>query len=127
MNLSDPIADMFTRIRNAQIVKKNIVWIPYSKIKKNILIIFKKEGYIYNFKHIKNILEVKLKYYFNKPVIKKIKRISKPGLRIYKKKNNIPYIINGLGTVILSTSKGLLTDKQARKNNIGGELICYIY
>lgn len=129
MNIQDPIADMLTRIRNSQVAKKNIVSIPLSKIKKEIAVILKKEGFIKNFevnKIFKPELILNLKYFREKPVIEIIKRISSPGLRIYKNKKKLPKVMSGMGIAIISTSKGLMTDKIARKNNIGGEIICYI-
>lgn len=130
MSMSDPISDMLTRIRNAQKVKKKIVFIPFSKVKFSIIKIFKDEGYIKDFVSL-NIVKIKnikifLKYYNNKPVIEILKRISKPSLRIYKKKNVIPKILNGLGTVIISTPLGIISDKKAEFYGVGGEIICYI-
>ncbi len=132
MSMQDPIGDMFTCIRNSQLVKKNIVKICYSKFKLSILNIFYSEGFIKNFKIInynnyKKKILIYLKYYNNKPVITKIKRISSPGLRVYKSCKKLPIIMSGFGLVIISTSKGILSDKQARLLNIGGEIICYIF
>lgn len=128
--MSDPISDMLTRIRNAQKVKKKIVFIPFSKIKFSIIKIFKDEGYIKDFVSLsivkKKSIKIFLKYYNNKPVIEILKRISKPSLRVYKKKKNISKILNGLGTVIVSTSLGIISDKKAKFYGIGGEIICYI-
>ncbi len=131
MSMQDSISDMFTCIRNAQIVKKKRITIYYTKFKHSILNIIHSEGYIKKFNiffdsKIKKI-EIYLKYYFNKPVISLIKRISRPGLRIYKSYKNLPFLKSGLGVVIVSTSKGVLTDKKARFLNVGGEIICYIF
>ena len=132
MTLVDPIGDMFTRIRNGQMRNLNSVNIPASKFRSKILEILKTEGYITNFfieklKNNKTNLKVNLKYYEGNPVIKEIKRISKPGRRIYSKANSIPKIQNGLGVAILSTPKGVMSDNEARKNNIGGEVICKVF
>ncbi len=131
MSMQDPISDMLTNIRNAQLSKKLNISIFYSKIKESILNILFNEGYIcnyrfYYFNKIKKIL-INLKYFLNNPVISKIKRISKPGLRIYKNYKNLPSIISGLGIFIISTSLGILSDKNARKFKVGGEIICYVY
>ncbi|GLR25572.1 MULTISPECIES: 30S ribosomal protein S8 [Limnobacter] len=130
MSMSDPIADMLTRIRNAQGVEKTSVQMPSSKLKVAIAQVLKDEGYIENFSVIgeaaKPVLSVELKYYAGRPVIEKIERVSKPGLRIYKGKNDIPQVMNGLGVAIVSTSKGLMTDRKARSTGIGGEVICYV-
>ncbi|WMC19754.1 MAG: 30S ribosomal protein S8 [Enterobacteriaceae bacterium PC38] len=130
MSLQDPISNMLTYIRNGQIIKKKKINIPFSNIKKEIAKILKQEGYIKDYKiKIKNIkkIELILKYFKNKPVIENIKRISKPSLRIYKKKKNLPVVMNYLGIAIISTSKGIMTDSLARKLGLGGEIICYIY
>ena len=132
MGLSDPIADMLTVIRNANRVKNEKVDIPSSKLKLEIIKILKNEGYIKNFKLIeeekKSFIRVYLKYTPDgQSVIHNLKRISKPSLRLYRKKNKIPRVYNGYGTSIISTSKGVLTDKKARENNVGGEVICYIW
>ncbi len=131
MSMQDPIADMFTCIRNAQLSKKKKIIIYYSKFKISILDIFYNEGFIKKYDIFLNIFKIKqikiyLKYYNKFPVISNIKRISRPGLRIYKSCKKIPLLISGLGVVILSTSKGVLSDKQARNYNVGGEIICYI-
>lgn len=130
MSMQDPIADMLTCIRNGQFAKKNTINIFFSKIKFFIVKVLKEEGYIQDFKicQIKKIkkIELTLKYFKGYPVIKSIKRVSKPGLRIYKVSNKLPIIMNGLGTAIISTSKGVMTDNEARKIKIGGEVICYI-
>lgn len=130
MSMSDPIADMLTRIRNAQLAKKGIVEMPSSRIKQAIANVLKEEGYIENFsinnQNNKDILEVKLKYYSDNPVIESIRRISKPGLRIYKSSQNLPDVMNGLGIAIVTTSKGVMTGKTARQLGIGGELLCVV-
>ncbi|CAL4323242.1 30S ribosomal protein S8 [Buchnera aphidicola] len=129
MSMQDPISDMFTRIRNGQKANKIFVNIPCSKVKIAISKLLKDEGYIIDYKILgekKKILTIYLKYFNNSPVIEKVIRISKPSLRIYKKKNNICSVINGLGIAIISTSKGIMTDKKARKLGVGGELICHI-
>jgi len=125
MNIQDPISDMLTRIRNSQIANKDIVYIPLSKIKKEIAVILKNEGFIKNFEVSKE-LKLNLKYFKKKPVIEMIKRISSPGLRIYKNKKELPKVMSGMGIAIISTSQGLMTDKIAREKKIGGEIICYI-
>jgi len=127
--MTDPIADMLTRIRNANKARFERVDIPSSRMKVNIAGILKTKGYIKNYKEIKDskqgILQVYLKYDFkNKPVVTEIKRISKPSRRVYVNKDNIPLIRNGLGMAILSTSKGILADKEAREQGTGGEVIC---
>ncbi len=132
MVMTDPIADMLTRIRNALQAKAEKVEIPSSKMKVSIAKILKEEGYIKNFKVVNDgkqgILIVYLKYDENKePAIREIKRISKPGLRKYVKSDKIPLILNGYGIAILSTSKGVMTDKMARKLKVGGELICSVW
>ena len=130
MSMSDPIADMLTRIRNAQLAKKQSVKMPSSNIKLSIAIVLKNEGYINYYSVIcdndKNILEISLKYYSDYPVIEQIKRISKPGLRIYKSSKNLPDIMNGLGIAIVSTSKGVMTVRKARSVGVGGELLCTV-
>ena len=132
MTIVDPIGDMFTRIRNGLMRNLKTVNIPASKFRLNILEILKSEGYINNFyiekneKNIKNI-KVDLKYYEGNPVIKEIKRISKPGRRVYSRATSIPKIQNGLGMAIISTPQGVMSDIQARKNNIGGEIICKVF
>ncbi len=130
MSMSDPIADMLTRIRNAQLAKKNSVKMPSSNIKLSIANVLKDEGYISDFSistdKNKNILEISLKYYSGAPVIEQIKRISKPGLRIYKSSKNLPDIMNGLGIAIVSTSNGVMTERKARAAGIGGELLCVV-
>ena len=131
MNLSDPIGDMFTRIRNGQLRSLSFVKIPSSKFRLKILEVLKAEGYIKNIlvedEKNKRNLKVDLKYYEGTPVIKEIKRVSKPGRRVYSRASSIPKIQNGLGLSILSTSKGVMSDIEARKNNLGGEIICRIF
>ncbi len=132
MTLADPIGDMLTRIRNGQMRSLNKIEIPFSNFRLKILEVLKKEGYIINFNisdgknKIKSIL-VDLKYYEGQPVIKEIKRISKPGRRVYSRADSIPRVLNGLGLAILSTSKGVMSDAEAVKNNLGGEIICRIF
>ncbi len=131
--ITDPIADYLTRIRNAQQAGHQVVEIPSSKMKRGITEILYKQGYILKYKFDtegpQGTIRIALKYdqISKTPVIKKLGRISKPGLRQYSKATDIPRIINGLGISIVSTSHGLMTDKQARKENLGGELICYVY
>ena len=132
MNLVDPIGDMLTRIRNGQMRSLNKISIPFSVFRSKILEVLKSEGYISNFfidkkENNKSILRVDLKYYEGAPVIKEIKRISKPGRRVYSRATSIPKIQNGLGLAILSTPKGVMSDHQARKNNLGGEIICKVF
>ena len=130
MSMSDPIADMLTRIRNAQGVDKVSVEMPSSIVKVAIAQVLKDEGYIESFSIVgesaKPVLKIELKYYAGRPVIEKIERVSKPGLRIYKGKDDIPQVMNGLGVAIVSTSKGVMTDRKARTTGIGGEVICYV-
>tara|TARA_B100000686_G_C16593165_1_gene864520 strand:+ start:173 stop:571 length:399 start_codon:yes stop_codon:yes gene_type:complete len=132
MTFIDPIGDMITRIRNAQQrLSKNVI-IPNSKFRSKILEVLKQEGYILDFKIVsddknKANLSVNLKYSDGMPVIKEIKRVSKPGRRIYAKADSMPRIQNGLGLAIISTSKGIMTDNDARNNNIGGEIICRVF
>ncbi|BFI91119.1 30S ribosomal protein S8 [Enterobacterales bacterium endosymbiont of Anomoneura mori] len=130
MSMQDPISDMLTYIRNGQNNKKNKIKLPFSNIKKEILRVLKEEGYIKNYKIInenKLKLEVILKYFNNKPVIENIQRISKPSLRIYKNKKKIPKVMNYFGIAIISTSKGIMSNKLAKNKGIGGEVICYVY
>jgi small subunit ribosomal protein S8 len=130
MSMSDPIADLLTRIRNAQMVAKPTVSVPSSKVKVAIAQVLKDEGYIDGF-HVKTEtgkteLEIALKYYAGRPVIERIERVSKPGLRIYRGHNDIPTVMNGLGVAIVSTPKGVMTDRKARASGIGGEVLCYV-
>jgi len=129
---TDPIADMLTRIRNANMVSHSTVEMPSSKLKVQLAKLLKEEGFItdYNVKEVGKfkVLEITLKYDAkNKPIITKLERISKPGLRSYSKAKNLPKVLGGMGIAIVSTSKGLLTDRKARKENIGGEVLCYVY
>jgi len=130
MSMSDPIADMLTRIRNAQLAEKLSVAMPSSRVKASIAQVLKDEGYIEEFKvrddDGKPTLEIALKYYAGEPVIEKIERVSRPGLRIYKGRDDIPKIMNGLGIAIVSTSKGVMTDRKARATGIGGEVLCIV-
>jgi len=132
MSFTDPISDMITRIRNAQLRALNTVAIPNSKLRTRILDVLKEEGYISNYKTISNeknskFLLVDLKYNNGIPVIREISRVSKPGRRIYTKADSIPKIQNGLGIAIVSTSKGIMTDNDARSKKIGGEIICRVF
>ena len=129
---TDPIADMLTRIRNASMVSHTSVEMPSSKLKVELAKLLKEEGFItdYNVKEVGKfkVLEITLKYDAkNKPIISKLERVSKPGLRNYSKAKNLPQVLGGMGIAIVSTSKGLLTDRKARKENIGGEVLCYVY
>lgn len=132
MSMSDPIADMLTRIRNANMVRHDKVEVPASKMKRQIAEILKREGFIRDFEYIgdekKGILRIFLKYGPNQErVITGLKRISKPGLRVYVKAAEIPRVLGGLGIAIISTSKGVMTDKEARQANAGGEVLCYVW
>ncbi len=132
MTLSDPIGDMFARIRNGQLRLLSTIDIPSSNFRQNILKILKTEGYINDYyieknKNNKNNIKINLKYYEGNPVIKEIKRISKPGRRVYSRANSIPRVMNGLGLAIVSTPKGVMSDVDARKNNLGGEIICRVF
>ncbi len=130
MSMSDPIADMLTRIRNAQLAEKNAVAMPASKLKAAIAQVLKDEGYIEHFAlreaDGKPVLEINLKYYAGRPVIEKIERISRPGLRIYKSSDKLPNVMNGLGVAIVSTSKGVMTERKARASGVGGEVLCIV-
>jgi len=131
MSMSDPIADMLTRIRNAQSAEKVSVSMPLSKLKLAIAQVLKDEGYIDDFKvndrdANKPALEIGLKYYAGKPVIERIERVSRPGLRIYKAAREIPQVMNGLGVAIVSTSRGVMTDRKARSTGVGGEVLCIV-
>ncbi|MBA0922405.1 MAG: 30S ribosomal protein S8 [Nitrosospira sp.] len=130
MSMSDPIADMLTRIRNAQLSEKKTVDMPASKLKVAIAQVLKDEGYIENFVvrevKSKSTLNVGLKYYAGSPVIEKIERVSRPGLRIYKASDKLPNVMNGLGVAIMSTSKGVMTERKARASGIGGEVLCIV-
>jgi len=130
MSMSDPISDMLTRIRNAQMAEKINVTMPSSKLKVAIAKVLQDEGYVEGFivssSGSKPTLDISLKYYAGRPVIEKIQRISRPGLRMYKGCDDIPKVMNGLGIAIVSTSKGLMTDRKARANGIGGEVLCIV-
>ncbi len=130
MSMTDPIADMLTRIRNAQSAEKAKVTMPASKIKASIAKVLKQEGYIADFEIAENggkpQMTIDLKYYEGKPVIASIKRVSRPGIRTYKGKNELPQVDNGLGVAIISTPAGVMTDRAARAAGVGGEVICYV-
>lgn len=128
--MQDPIADMLTRIRNAQQIKKAEVTMPQSKQKANIAEVLKEEGYIKDYEVYeegkKAYLKIKLRYYENQPVIDQLIRVSKPGRRVYRGKDELPQVESGLGTVIVSTSKGVMSDHKARQKSCGGEILCYV-
>ena len=130
MSMSDPISDMLTRIRNAQVVGHTEVSMPASKLKASIAQVLKDEGYIEDFalreKGVKKELAIGLKYYAGRPVIERLERVSKPGLRVYKGRDDIPRVMNGLGVAILSTSRGVMTDRKARADGVGGEVLCIV-
>jgi small subunit ribosomal protein S8 len=130
MSMSDPIADMLTRIRNAQSVDKATVTMPSSKLKVAIAQVLQDEGYIDGFALRENggkpELEIALKYYAGRPVIERIERVSRPGLRIYKGRHSIPQVMNGLGVAIVTTPKGVMTDRKARATGVGGEVLCFV-
>jgi small subunit ribosomal protein S8 len=130
MSMSDPIADMLTRIRNAQSVDKAVVSMPSSKIKVAIAQVLKDEGYIDGFsvraEDGKSQLEIALKYYAGRPVIERIERVSRPGLRVYRGREAIPAVMNGLGVAIVTTPQGVMTDRKARQTGVGGEVLCYV-
>jgi small subunit ribosomal protein S8 len=128
--MSDPIADMLTRIRNAQLSEKTSVAMPASKLKAAIAQVLKDEGYVEDFvvhqSNGKPVLDISLKYYAGRPVIEKIERVSRPGLRIYKASDKLPNVMNGLGVAIVSTSKGVMTERKARASGVGGEVLCIV-
>ncbi len=130
MSMSDPIADMLTRIRNAQMVEKASVRMPASKLKAAIAQVLADEGYIDGFELLRDgaraDLQIALKYYAGRPVIEHIERVSRPGLRIYRGRDAIPQVMNGLGVAIVSTPKGVMTDRKARQVGVGGEVLCYV-
>lgn len=130
MSMTDPVADMLTRIRNAQMAEKVSVGMPSSKLKVAIAAVLKDEGYIDDFAVRqdggKSQLDLALKYYAGRPVIERIERVSKPGLRVYKGKDDLPKVMNGLGVAIVSTPKGVMTDRRARAGNMGGEVLCIV-
>ncbi len=131
--MTDPIADYLTRLRNAIMAKHKIVEIPASNVKKDITKILHEKGYILNYKFqddgVQGIIKIALKYHpgTKQPAIKSLRRVSRPGLRQYKGKDDLPRVLNGLGVAIMSTSQGVMTDKEARKMSIGGEVMCYVY
>ena len=131
MSVSDPIADTLTIIRNSINARKETVEFPASKLLERMMAIFKKDGYVEDFRLLKDnkqgILKVYLKYENTKPLILGLKRVSRPGLRVYADNNRIPRVLNGLGTAVISSSKGLISDREARKLKIGGEVLCYIW
>ena len=130
MSMSDPIADMLIRIRNAQLVGHAQVVMPASKLKASIAQVLKDEGYVEDFAvredGPKKVLRIGLKYYAGRPVIERLERVSKPGLRVYKGRDDIPRVMNGLGVAIVSTSRGVMTDRKARATGVGGEVICIV-
>ena len=130
MSMTDPIADMLTRIRNGQRAEKQSVAMPASKVKAAIAQVLKDEGYVEDFAVRELVgrptLEISLKYYAGKPVIEKIERVSRPGLRIYRPKDDLPKVMNGLGVAIVSTSRGVMTDRKARGLGVGGEVLCFV-
>ena len=130
MSMHDPIADMLTRIRNAQMVGHSEVSIPASRLKVSIAQVLKDEGYIEDFAQrdsgAKKELRIGLKYYAGRPVIERLERVSKPGLRVYRGRDDIPRVMNGLGVAILSTSRGVMTDRKARADGVGGEVLCIV-
>ena len=130
MSMTDPIADMLTRIRNAQMVGQVDVGMPCSKLKISIAQVLKDEGYVEDYavrdNGPKKELRIGLKYYAGRPVIERIERISKPGLRVYKDRDNLPEVMNGLGVAIVSTSRGVMTDRKARATGVGGEVLCIV-
>ena len=131
MVMTDPIADMLTRIRNANLRKHPTVSVPASKIKLEILRVLKEEGYISDFEKIEDekqgMISITLKYVEKTPVIKGLKRISKPGLKVYAKRNELPKVLNGLGVAIVSTSGGVMSDREARQKNLGGEVLAFVW
>ena len=130
MSVNDPIADMLTRIRNAQMAQKLVVRMPSSKLKVAVAKVLKDEGYVEDFavrgEAAKPELEIGLKYYAGRPVIERIERVSRPGLRVYKGVGAIPQVMNGLGVAIVTTPKGVMTDRKARASGVGGEVLCYV-
>jgi len=131
MSMSDPVADMLTRIRNAQMSEKTSVEMPSSKLKVAIAKVLKQEGYIDDFSVAPNdgkpVLAIALRYYAGSPVIEKIERVSRPGLRVYRGTKELPRVMNDLGVAIVSTSRGVMTDRQARQQGIGGEVLCVVH
>ena len=130
MSMQDTLADMFTRIRNAQMAEKSTVTMPSSKMKVTVAKVLQQEGYIAGFVvegQVKPSLAIELKYFNGKPVIESINRVSRPGLRRYSSTNNLPKVNNGLGIAVVSTSKGVMTDREARRLGVGGEVICTVF
>jgi small subunit ribosomal protein S8 len=132
MSMTDPIADMLTRIRNAQMAEKTQVSMPGSKIRTAIARILQQEGFIAGFEETeeaggKKQLHIELRYFEGRPVIQEIQRVSRPGRRRYAKAGEIPKVLNGLGLMVVTTSKGVMSDRQARQENVGGELLCTVY
>ncbi len=131
MSMNDPLGDMLTRIRNGQSSLKSEVVAPFSGFRANVLEVLKREGYIRGYTKVsegaKESLKIELKYYEGAPVIKQIARVSTPGRRVYKKIENLPKVYNGLGISVLSTSKGVLSDNEARQENVGGEVLCTVF
>ncbi|MCW9715560.1 30S ribosomal protein S8 [Avibacterium avium] len=129
MSMQDPIADMLTRIRNGQAANKIVISMPSSKLKVAIANVLAEEGYIESVKVLEGAkpeLEITLKYFQGKPVVESIQRVSRPGLRIYKRKDELPKVMGGLGVAVISTSQGVMTDRKARQEGLGGEVICYV-
>ena len=130
MSMSDPIADMLTRIRNANAIERPAVEMPATRQKAGIAQVLKDEGYIDGFavkaEGVKSELEISLKYYAGRPVIERIERVSRPGLRVYRGRDAIPQVMNGLGVAIVTTPKGVMTDRKARQSGVGGEVLCYV-
>ena len=130
MSMTDPISDMLTRIRNAQTARKPSVTLPASKQKLAVAKVLEQEGYLASVTSDKvegkDVMTLELKYYDDKPVIERIQRVSRPGLRIYKGRHDIPSVMNGLGVAIVTTPKGVMTDRKARQVGIGGEVLCYV-
>ena len=131
MSMTDPIADLLTRIRNAQMARKPDVSVSSSKLKQALVKVLKEEGYVAGFhtatEGVKHTLTIELKYYEGRPVIDRLERVSRPGLRIYRSKSELPKIQGGLGTAIVSTPKGVMADHDARDNNVGGEILCTVF
>lgn len=129
MSMQDPIADMLTRVRNGQMAKHESVSMPSSKMKVSVAKVLESEGYIKSFsveEGVQPVLTIELKYFEGKPVIERIERVSRPGLRIYKAKQDLPKVMGGLGVAIVSTNKGVMSDRAARAAEVGGEVLCYV-
>lgn len=130
MSMSDPIADLLTRIRNAQMVSHESVSLPASKLKLAVVKVLKEEGYIDGYRlegeGVKKSIVIDLKYYAGRPVIERLERVSKPGLRVYKGRDELPQVMNGLGVAIVTTPRGVMTDRKARSTGVGGEVLCYV-